>query len=223
MSTLEQARWDKDEEEDEDEDMKTFARKFHSGLKLRPESPPDDPDESSHSLVLHCECVVLAELHARFESWSIIPYVGVSKLSCALCQLYFDCYRKATDRTIICTRGTPDQICPWVVPTLADEAADQKVKEVLGRMLKKLIAEAKNARAGKRRCTVVDLEAESLGVFEIERPPRDWDEGFRKEMDKKLAARVAEHRKNQATWAALAAAVEKAQAQAQAEGQTGGV
>ncbi|RPD75900.1 hypothetical protein L226DRAFT_570127 [Lentinus tigrinus ALCF2SS1-7] len=152
-STLKLAGWKED-------DIEEFAETFVDGLKQRaslrsgPIEPSDDGTFSQSSVIYcHCECDVLAELHERFKSKDrqIIPYVGVSKLSCALCHLYFECYREATDSTI-CTRGTHGQIWPWITPTLLkDEAMDEKIKTLLAEKLKgKLVTEAKNARTRQR-------------------------------------------------------------------------
>ncbi|RPD60654.1 hypothetical protein L227DRAFT_653322 [Lentinus tigrinus ALCF2SS1-6] len=152
-STLKLAGW-------KEANIEEFAETFVDGLKQRaslrsgPIEPSDDGTFSQSSVIhCHCECDVLEELHERSKSKDrqIIPYVGVSKLSCALCHLYFECYREATHSTI-CTRGTHGQIWPWITPTLLkDEAMDEKIKTLLAEKLKgKLVTEAKNARTRQR-------------------------------------------------------------------------
>ncbi|RPD75914.1 hypothetical protein L226DRAFT_612185 [Lentinus tigrinus ALCF2SS1-7] len=142
----------------EEANIEEFAETFVDGLKERVETrsgsvESTDDGTFSQSLFTHCHCerVVLAELHERSKTRQILSYVGVSKLSCALCQLYFECYREAT-RSTICTRGTHGQIWPWSTPTLLeDKAMEEKVKTLLAEKLKgKLVMEAKNVRTRQR-------------------------------------------------------------------------
>ncbi len=98
--------------------------------------------------VIHCECVLLTELQKlASEGRPIIAYIGVSKLSCALCHLYFECCRKITG-TAITTRGTHGQLTNWGTPTLSYSEDDRRVKEALCRELKaKLRVEVRHAKA----------------------------------------------------------------------------
>ncbi|KAJ6604182.1 hypothetical protein DFH09DRAFT_300810 [Mycena vulgaris] len=61
---------------------------------------------------VHCECVILGAIHNS----QAIPYVGVSKLSCSLCQLYFAIYRGEVTGTNIYTRGTHSGTVAWRFP-----------------------------------------------------------------------------------------------------------
>ncbi|RDX47173.1 hypothetical protein OH76DRAFT_798535 [Lentinus brumalis] len=163
-STLKLAGWsdlatnDSDTDTFLDEFMETFKKNFakrdrrcSSSSLAEPSSPAvtitGDTWEYDAATVLHCECVVLAKLHELAPERRIIPYVGVSKLSCALCDAYFDCYRKAT-RAAICTAGTHGQLTNWATPSLyTDPTTDARVREtLLGWLQTRLVVEATNAK-----------------------------------------------------------------------------
>lgn len=96
---------------------------------------------------------MLVRLHAEQASDRvIIPYVGVSKLSCHLCDLFFSAYRAATE-TSIRTQGCRSEMAPWSTPTLpADDAILLNVKNVLRRkLLDRLKREAKELESALRR------------------------------------------------------------------------
>lgn len=83
----------------------------------------------------HCECQLLAKIHNR----PAIPYIGVSKLSCAFCDTYFAAYRDAT-RSKIRTRGANGKSADWSYPVLAeDPLVDAKIrKQVSSELLLKI-------------------------------------------------------------------------------------
>ena len=63
----------------------------------------------------HYECGLLAYIHRH--DIDIFPYIGVSKLSCELCSLYFQAYR-AVKHPPIWTRGRHGTMpFPWICPT----------------------------------------------------------------------------------------------------------
>ncbi|KAI0706885.1 hypothetical protein C8T65DRAFT_830229 [Cerioporus squamosus] len=86
---------------------------------------PDNPGSVSGELnsFVHCECALLAHLHNSRDISSILPYVGVSKLSCWLCWTYFECCRAVTN-TRIRTRGTHGDLVAWQTPRDLDAAVD---------------------------------------------------------------------------------------------------
>ncbi|KAI0708816.1 hypothetical protein C8T65DRAFT_829892 [Cerioporus squamosus] len=86
---------------------------------------------------IHCECALLAHLHNSEDIDSVIPYVGVSKLSCWLCWTYFECYRAITG-SLIRTRGTHGDLVAWQTPSLSRDlypAVDTDIRKKLGEQL----------------------------------------------------------------------------------------
>lgn len=69
----------------------------------------------------------------------MIPYIGVSKLSCLFCDLVFAAYRQATD-TLVYTRGTHSQTTVWsYVEFRQDSPLNSKIKEIIrGKLLSKI-------------------------------------------------------------------------------------
>ncbi|KAJ6538870.1 hypothetical protein DFH09DRAFT_1042040 [Mycena vulgaris] len=65
--------------------------------------------------LVHCECRLLMKIHNS----PTMPYIGVSKPSCAFCDLYFSAYRDAT-KSPICTRDTHGQTAAWTCPALVE-------------------------------------------------------------------------------------------------------
>ncbi|KAI0696021.1 hypothetical protein C8T65DRAFT_664232 [Cerioporus squamosus] len=112
---------------------------------------------------IHCECAVLAELHRMWGAGDTpIPYVGVSKLSCAVCSLYFAAYREVTEHDVK-TRGTHDQMYPWRCPTIDDKDVNRDVcaelseqlRTLLGREVKKFADERRNSTSSVMSQTTV--------------------------------------------------------------------
>ncbi|KAI0310877.1 hypothetical protein OF83DRAFT_1178113 [Amylostereum chailletii] len=69
---------------------------------------------------VHCECALLASLHGR----RFIPYIGVSKLSCKLCHMYFSAYSEVMGASIA-TQGYHSQlVVPWLSPDLRVRSPD---------------------------------------------------------------------------------------------------
>ena len=52
----------------------------------------------------------------------MLPYIGVSKLSCAFCDLYFAAYRDQM-KVDVYTHGTHGQTTAWMCPDFPDNAA----------------------------------------------------------------------------------------------------
>ncbi|KAJ6477427.1 hypothetical protein C8R47DRAFT_1140491 [Mycena vitilis] len=84
---------------------------------------------------VHCECQLLAHIHTQ----PAIPYIGVSKLSCAFCDIYFEAYRAVTD-TLIYTRGSHGQTTDWRSPTLDDAHREAEIRPALRAKLLELIS-----------------------------------------------------------------------------------
>ncbi|EIW75110.1 hypothetical protein CONPUDRAFT_169534 [Coniophora puteana RWD-64-598 SS2] len=83
---------------------------------------------------VHCECRLLAEVHGR----AAIQYIGVSKLSCGFCDIYFEAYRQATGVNIF-TSGTHSQTSPWIFPRIEESELDSTIEErVRSKLLDKI-------------------------------------------------------------------------------------
>ncbi|RPD70801.1 hypothetical protein L226DRAFT_538614 [Lentinus tigrinus ALCF2SS1-7] len=103
---------------------------------------------------IHCECAILVELLKISRTRRIIPYVGVSKLSCALCHAYFAAYGEAT-KSNISTQGTHGQMVGWRCPTLEhDLALDKRVRGVLTVALSQSLGRAVSGVTAPRRRSV---------------------------------------------------------------------
>ncbi|TFK87028.1 hypothetical protein K466DRAFT_663331 [Polyporus arcularius HHB13444] len=211
-STLKLAGWSDLATNDSDTDTDTFLDEFMEAFKSKyakrdrrcsssasslaePSSPAvtttGDTWEYDAATVLHCECVVLAKLHELAADRRIIPYVGVSKLSCALCDAYFDCYRTAT-RAAIYTAGTHGQLTNWATPSLStDPTMDQRVREtLLGWLQTRLVVEATNAkgRGGSSQSTV----ASDPGIVAFETRTRKANIAKVAKFQASLAAQASE-------------------------------
>ncbi|KAI0309907.1 hypothetical protein OF83DRAFT_1288388 [Amylostereum chailletii] len=76
---------------------------------------------------VHCECALLAHLHARL----FVPYIGISKLTCSVCHLYMAAYTKTTD-VPIATRGFHSYpIGLWVLPPAVGADVDGTVRRTV--------------------------------------------------------------------------------------------
>ncbi|KAJ7603174.1 hypothetical protein DFH06DRAFT_1152095 [Mycena polygramma] len=72
-----------------------------------------------------------------------IPYVGLSKRSCAFCATYFAAYRAATNTTI-CMRSSHGRTADWTCPTLDDPEVEAEVRNGVASGLLKLTGTAWN-------------------------------------------------------------------------------
>ncbi|KAJ7497681.1 hypothetical protein FB451DRAFT_1386902 [Mycena latifolia] len=96
------------------------------------------------SAPVHCECQMLAHIHAHAK----IHYIGVSKLSCGFCDAYFSSYRSITGSKM-CTRGTHGQTANWTCPTITDTIVDSDIrKDLCLTLLKKIRKGWKDFRRG---------------------------------------------------------------------------
>ncbi|KAI0693924.1 hypothetical protein C8T65DRAFT_759763 [Cerioporus squamosus] len=101
---------------------------------------------------IHCECTVLARLDELWRTGvPIIPYVGLSKPSCAICHSFFEAYRKVTGQ-VVKTWDTNGRMVPWRCPTIEDLAGDESVRSELSRQLRILLV-ANVEHYGKRSST----------------------------------------------------------------------
>ena len=82
---------------------------------------------------VHCECALLC--HLGQLGLPMLPYIGVSKLSCAFCDLYFAAYR-AQMKVEVYTHGTHGQATVWMCP---DFPGDAEVKDDFCKKLWKYI------------------------------------------------------------------------------------
>ncbi|KAJ7755379.1 hypothetical protein DFH07DRAFT_1028486, partial [Mycena maculata] len=81
---------------------------------------------------LHCECRLLAKFHTR----PLIPYVRVSKLTCAFCDMYFAAYRDATNSKIRTRGQTSKRLCLFLVN---ESALDSKIrKDIIVKLLQRI-------------------------------------------------------------------------------------
>ncbi|VDB85178.1 unnamed protein product [Peniophora sp. CBMAI 1063] len=96
-------------------------------------------DASEEKLVLnpglvHPECQILAHIHSR----PALPYIAVSKLSCARCDMYLSVYRSKTGANIY-TRGTSGQITQWRYPSLGSSEKALAIEKLIRSRLLNMI------------------------------------------------------------------------------------
>ncbi|KAJ7293283.1 hypothetical protein C8J57DRAFT_1268628 [Mycena rebaudengoi] len=111
---------------------------------------------------VHCECALLAALHGL----PAIPYIGVSKLSCGFCQIYFDAYRAVTNSTTM-TQGSHDLATAWRAPTVADSATNDQIRLHLAT---KLNASIRNGWSKYNRSSLDSQSTATSGEIEPEDP-----------------------------------------------------
>ncbi|RDX44069.1 hypothetical protein OH76DRAFT_1474561 [Lentinus brumalis] len=167
---LRQAGWD----DLKVEDYQDFLERLQSRLAFfqSNESPDEEPPTYHEKMAVHCECALLAHLHEEAKIRPPIPYVGLSKLSCQLCHLYFDCYSDITG-TSVHTRGTHGQLVAWQTPSLlpASAAEDQQLRELLrGQLLRRLVTEVARSRTRQRLSTSSQSTVPSEGEEVINGP-----------------------------------------------------
>ncbi|KAJ7212523.1 hypothetical protein GGX14DRAFT_446589 [Mycena pura] len=78
----------------------------------------------SITVPVHCECLLLVHLHQQ----PAVPYIGVSKLSCGFCRMYFAAYREVT-RVEFYARGSHGQTGPWTLPVLGDATLSLEIRQ----------------------------------------------------------------------------------------------
>ncbi|KAJ7467144.1 hypothetical protein FB451DRAFT_1484373 [Mycena latifolia] len=97
----------------------------------------------THKAPVHCECALLAAIHGR----PAIPYIGVSKPSCACCETYFTAYRDATGSKIYTRGGSQNR--PWTYPVFdLDAELDATIR---AQVTSKLLAKIRNGWDMHRR------------------------------------------------------------------------
>ncbi|KAJ6469585.1 hypothetical protein C8R47DRAFT_989441, partial [Mycena vitilis] len=103
---------------------------------------------------VHCECAMLAALHGI----PVIPYIGVSKLSCGFCHLYFDSYHEVTQSQII-TQGSHGMATAWRAPTLVTEPEmDKRIRLEMAARLKPVM------RRGWTKWTRSSMDSQSTAA-----------------------------------------------------------
>ena len=77
---------------------------------------------------VHCECALIAHYQNSLNSRSLVApleYIGVSKLSCRACVLFFEASNKVSSFRF-CTRGSHQKwYFPWAMPNCKPEIGDE--------------------------------------------------------------------------------------------------
>ncbi|TFK90318.1 hypothetical protein K466DRAFT_660892 [Polyporus arcularius HHB13444] len=123
---------------------------------------------------IHCECAVLAELDkiSRAEE-TIIPYIGISELSCYLYYCYFEAYNEVTGEEIMIQGTNNRTVLPWRCPTLDDQEDDEEVRSEVSTKLRRLLGnEARYFKWRRyeqsRQQNIASLESgESIGLAKM--------------------------------------------------------
>ncbi|KZT00288.1 uncharacterized protein LAESUDRAFT_764772 [Laetiporus sulphureus 93-53] len=130
-------------EEEEEEELKSKeqeTRPFSSRERLLTQLG-ESYSETSQVVDLsrqtpHCECTLLV-YHTTSAGLPPHPYIGVSKLSCYPCYLFFEAYRQVVPKGIRWElKGTNGKLYPgWVRPKGLSQEVNEKVEQL---MVKKL-------------------------------------------------------------------------------------
>ncbi|KAI0311469.1 hypothetical protein OF83DRAFT_1177545 [Amylostereum chailletii] len=118
-------------------------------------SPPDVVARTYKDSKVHCECSLIAYLHKR--SITPIPYIGVSKLSCYLCNAYISAHSQSTSFPVT-TLGCHSQVAAsWICPPTASDDVKERLTKVildkLARHLSKIDNELQEARLWARKAS----------------------------------------------------------------------
>ncbi|EIW58739.1 uncharacterized protein TRAVEDRAFT_65024 [Trametes versicolor FP-101664 SS1] len=115
--------------------------------------------------LVHCECALLCHLDQLGQA--MLPYIGVSKLSCAFCDMYFDCYRRNKESEVR-TRGTYGQTTAWMWPDLPD---DGPIRTMFCRKLRLYLQERlEDAKAQSR----ASMDSQSTSASDDIEGVNDW-------------------------------------------------
>ena len=103
---------------------------------------------------VHCECAVVARVDAFLREHpasegELIPYIGISKRPCLLCNDYIVVYNSLTGRNIRTAR-THGQAVPWRRPILKSDKTEETVRTALyscfaDRLKKKISSSARSS------------------------------------------------------------------------------
>ena len=80
---------------------------------------------------VHCECALITHYQNRAKSIvAPLEYIGVSKLSCKACVLFFEASNKVTSSRF-CTRGSHQKwYFPWAMPNCGPEISKEYVSHL---------------------------------------------------------------------------------------------
>ncbi|KAH9846792.1 hypothetical protein C2E23DRAFT_898454 [Lenzites betulinus] len=113
---------------------------------------------------VHCECALLCHLEQRRQA--ILPYIGVSKLSCVFCDMFFACYRSIKGSGVR-TRGTHGRATAWMWPDLPDDGPIRvefcsKLRQYLTQRLEDAQARWKRSSSSQSSTAFDDIEDERV-------------------------------------------------------------
>ncbi|EEB89066.1 hypothetical protein MPER_12883 [Moniliophthora perniciosa FA553] len=91
---------------------------------------------------IHCELSMLKNLHERGLTDTVVPYVGMSKLSCKACSEYLRAYSLTTGQDFQ-TSGTDNMYVDpsWVYPSIVIGSEDDRIREMLVKALQSAFVE----------------------------------------------------------------------------------
>jgi hypothetical protein len=107
-----------------------------------------EPIDADHlTPTVHAELAMIMAM-VKGEIKDVLPYVGVSKLSCTMCSHYIDAFNEVTGQKIV-TKGSRGKAYPgWFWPSLPDR--DEEVRRFfVGQVRRQLLSDFE-ASAGRR-------------------------------------------------------------------------
>ncbi|KAI0315078.1 hypothetical protein OF83DRAFT_1277408, partial [Amylostereum chailletii] len=124
-------------------------------------SPPDVVVRTYKDSKVHCGCSLIAYLHKR--SITPIPYIGVSKLSCYLCNAYISAHSQSTSFPVT-TLGCHSQVAAsWICPPTASADVKERLTKVildkLARHLSEIDNKLQEARLRARKASQSTVES----------------------------------------------------------------
>lgn len=88
---------------------------------------------------VHCECLLLQRFRSKASTF---PYIGVSKLSCYACEMFFQVHNDTFPDRAFFTKGCHGKLYPkWLAPHLASEQDDIKLRTALNKRFIRTMAD----------------------------------------------------------------------------------
>ena len=100
----------------------------------------EQPNDVDHGMpTVHAELAVIIAM-VKGEIKDVLPYVGVSKLSCTMCSHYIGAFNEVSEQKIVTKGSHGKAYAGWVWPTFPDN--DEELRRVfLGRVRRQLLSD----------------------------------------------------------------------------------
>jgi hypothetical protein len=111
---------------------------------------------------VHAELAMIIAM-AKGEIEDVLPYVGVSKLSCTMCSHYIDAFNVGREQRVV-TKGSHRKVYPgWFWPSFPER--DEELRRAfLGRMRRQLLSDFEEYERNERRLSDSSVGSDGPGV-----------------------------------------------------------